>query len=76
MTQKHLKWFALTPLAVFLVVYLVSSLVAGDFYKIPIAAAFLIASAYALTACAKGTVEERISIFSQGAGHKNVLLMI
>lgn len=76
MTQKQHKWFALTPLAVFLVVYLVSSLVAGDFYKIPIAAAFLIASAYALTACAKGTVEERISIFSQGAGHKNVLLMI
>ena len=76
MTQKQHNWFALTPLAVFLVVYLVSSLVAGDFYKIPIAAAFLIASAYALAVCAKGSIEERISIFSQGAGHKNVLLMI
>ena len=76
MTQKQHKWFALTPLAVFLVVYLVSSLVAGDFYKVPIAAAFLMASAYALAFCAKGKIEERISIFSQGAGHKNVLLMI
>ena len=36
---------ALSPLAVFLGIYLVSSLIAKDFYKIPIAAAFLIASA-------------------------------
>lgn len=70
------KWFALTPLVVFLIVYLVSSLVAGDFYKIPIAAAFLLASVYAMGVCLKGKIEERISIFSQGAGHKNVLMMI
>ena len=76
MTQKQNSWFALTPLIVFLIVYLVSSLIAGDFYKIPIAAAFLIASAYAITACLKGKTEDRISTFSHGAGHKNVLLMI
>ena len=70
------KWFALTPLVVFLIVYLVSSLVAGDFYKIPIAAAFLLASVYAMGVCLKGKIEDRISIFSQGAGHKNVLMMI
>ncbi len=74
--KKNNNWFALTPLAVFLVVYLVSSLVAGDFYKVPIAAAFLVSSAYSLAFCAKGKIEERINIFSQGAGHKNVLLMI
>ena len=74
--KKNNNWFALTPLGVFLIVYLVSSLVAGDFYKVPIAAAFLVASAYSLTFCAKGKIEERINIFSQGAGHKNVLLMI
>ena len=49
---------------------------AGDFYKVPIAAAFLIASVYAMALCLKGKIEERVSIFSQGAGHKNVLLMI
>ena len=59
-----------------MVVYLVSSLMAGDFYKIPIAAAFLVASVYAMGVCLKGKIEERVSIFSQGAGHKNVLLMI
>ena len=76
MEKNKNNWFALTPLAVFLIVYLVSSLAAGDFYKIPIAAAFLVASVYAVGVCMKGKIEERISVFSQGAGHKNVLLMI
>ena len=31
---------ALSPLIVFLGIYLISSIVAGDFYKIPIASAF------------------------------------
>ena len=76
MEKKQNKWFALTPLAVFLVVYLVSSLVAGDFYKVPIASAFLLASVYAMAFCLNGKIEERVAVFSQGAGHKNVLLMI
>ncbi len=76
MEKKQNKWFALTPLAVFLVVYLISSLVAGDFYKVPIASAFLLASVYAMAFCLKGKIEERVAVFSQGAGHKNVLLMI
>ncbi len=70
------RWFALSPLAVFLIVYLVSSIVAGDFYAVPIASAFTIASVYAVAVCLKGKLEERVSVFSQGAGHKNVLLMI
>lgn len=70
-------WLALSPLAVFIVVYLVSSVMAGDFYSIPIASAFLIASCYAIaiTPRQKG-IEERIAIFSKGAGDRNVLLMI
>ena len=74
--MREQKWFALSPLVVFLIIYLVSSLVAGDFYAVPIASAFTIASVYAIAACLKGKIEERISVFSQGAGHKNVLLMI
>ena len=70
-------WLALSPLAVFLVVYLVSSILANDFYSIPIASAFLIASCYAI-AITKGDkgMEERLSVFSKGAGDRNVLLMI
>ena len=74
--KRNNNWFALTPLAVFLVVYLVSSLLAGDFYKVPIAAAFLMASIYAIAVCLRGKIEERVKVFSEGAGHKNVLLMI
>ena len=70
-------WLALSPLFVFLAVYLAGSLVAHDFYKVPVAAAFIIASAYALliTRSVPGT-NDKISIFSEGAGNKNVLLMI
>ena len=34
-------WWALSPLAVFLCLYLVTSLLANDFYKVPITVAFL-----------------------------------
>lgn len=69
-------WLALSPLFVFLCIYLVSSVAVGDFYAIPISAAFLIASIYAVLICRGKTLEERISIFSEGAGNRNVLLMI
>lgn len=69
-------WLALSPLLVFLVIYLVSSIIAKDFYKIPISAAFLFASIYGILICKGKTLEERITVFSQGAGNANVLLMI
>lgn len=69
-------WLALSPLLVFLGLYLVSSIIANDFYKIPISAAFLIASIYGIAICKGKSIEQRISIFSEGAGNKNVLLMI
>jgi Na+/H+ antiporter NhaC len=69
-------WLALSPLALFLGLYLVSSVIANDFYKIPISAAFLIASIYAIIITRGKSLEERVSIFSEGAGNKNVLLMI
>lgn len=69
-------WLALSPLIVFLCVYLVSSIAVGDFYAIPISAAFLIASIYAVLICRGKTLEQRIAIFSEGAGNRNVLLMI
>ena len=69
-------WLALSPLIVFLCVYLVSSIIAQDFYKIPISSAFLIASIYAMLITRKKSLEQRIATFSAGAGNSNVLLMI
>lgn len=69
-------WLALSPLLVFLAVYVVSSLVARDFYKVPVTAAFLIASAYALLITPKGTTDSKVAVFSTGAGDRNVLFMV
>lgn len=67
--------FALSPLIVFLCIYLVTSIVMGDFYKMPITVAFLLSSIYAI-AITKGSINKRIEIFSKGAGSKNMMLMI
>ena len=45
-TAKYRGLLALSPLLVFLGVYLASSLIAHDFYRIPVSVAFLIASIY------------------------------
>ena len=73
--RKMNGWLALSPLVLFLCIYLVSSIVADDFYKVPIAAAFLLASAYAVL-ITPGSASDKIDLFSEGAGNRNVLLMI
>lgn len=73
---KTPNFWALTPLILFLALYLGSSIILGDFYKVPIAIAFLIASIYAIATMRKEKLEERIRIFCQGAGNHNIVLMI
>ena len=60
---------------VFIFIYLISSILAKDFYKVPIASAFVLASIYAII-ITPGSISERNGIFSKGAGDHNVLLMI
>jgi Na+/H+ antiporter NhaC len=67
---------ALSPFIVFMIVYLVGSLLAGDFYKLPLTVAFLIASAYAICITPKIPLKERINIFSRGSGNENIMLMV
>jgi Na+/H+ antiporter NhaC len=66
---------ALSPLFVFLILYLAVSIIAQDFYKVPITVAFLVSSVYALLTL-KGTMNERISIFAKGAGSPTMVLML
>ena len=66
---------ALTPILVFLGVYLVTSIIIKDFYKVPVASAFLLASIYAVL-ISREPLRERIGIFSEGAGDSKVLLMV
>lgn len=67
---------ALSPFIVFMIVYLIGSLIAGDFYELPLTVAFLIASAYAIGITPKIRLRERINLFSRGAGDENIMLMI
>ncbi|MBO4985674.1 MAG: Na+/H+ antiporter NhaC family protein [Bacteroides sp.] len=82
MTKPHTSpakpagWLALSPLVVFLCLYLVTSIIVNDFYKVPITVAFLFSSCYALLTTKGLSMEERIQQFSAGAGNKNILLMV
>ncbi len=69
-------WRSLSPLAVFLCLYLITSLLVNDFYKVPITVAFLLSSCYAIAITRGLKLEQRIYQFSVGAGNKNILLMI
>jgi len=71
--QKGL--LALSPLFVFATLYLVTSFVARDFYKVPITVAFMASSVYAI-AITKGKLRRRINVFSRGAGSPEMMLMI
>lgn len=74
MNRKGL--LALTPLLVFLGVYLVTSIVIKDFYKVPVASAFLLASCYAILISCGRPLRERVASFSAGAADSKVLLMV
>ena len=69
-------WLAISPLIVFLAVYLVSSIIAKDFYTVPVSSAFIIASIYAIIITRGKTLQERMTVFSRGAANSNILLMI
>lgn len=74
MNKKGL--IALSPLLVFILLYLVTSIIAGDFYKMPITVAFMISSVYAVIVTGGIPVTKRIDIFSRGAGTSNMMLML
>ena len=61
---------------VFVVLYLVTSIIAGDFYKVPITVAFMAASMYAVLISGGATLHERIDIYSRGAAKGQMMLMI
>lgn len=67
---------ALMPLLVFLCLYLVTSIIVNDFYKVPITVAFLVASVYAVATTKGLSLNDRIIQYSSGAANKNIMMMI
>lgn len=69
-------FIALSPLLVFIVLYLVTSIIARDFYKVPITVAFMISSIFAVAISGNQPLQKRIETFSRGAGTGNLMLML
>jgi Na+/H+ antiporter NhaC len=76
MELKRGNFFALTPLLVFLVVYLCTSLILNDFYKMPILVAFLFSALVGFILFPKFSFHDKIEEFSKGAGDSGIMLMI
>lgn len=78
--QEQLKHqpnpWALIPLLVFLVSYVVISVIAQDFYKMPITVAFGLSSIVAILMSKGGKLAQRIELFCKGAANHNIMLMI
>ncbi|EDS78485.1 Na+/H+ antiporter family protein [Clostridium botulinum C str. Eklund] len=73
-TKRGNGW-ALLPLGVFLVMYLVPSIVTKDFYKMPVSVSFLVAAFVAIAINRKEKISKKIEVFCKGAGNPNIILM-
>lgn len=67
---------ALLPLGVFLILFVGSGIITGDFYKMPALVAFLIAGGVALLFNKKESLETKMNVFCKGAGDTNIILMV
>ena len=67
---------ALLPLVVFLAVYLLTSIMVGDFYKMTIIVAFMISSVIAVAMTGGLSLQKRIDVFIGGAANPNIFFMI
>lgn len=67
---------ALSPIIVFVVLYLVTSIVVGDFYKVPITVAFMLSSIYAIAISGGFPLTKRIETYSRGASTQNMMFML
>ena len=67
---------ALSPLAVMALLFIALSFLMHGFHKVPLLVVFILTSVYGLSTLRGMSFEDRLSVFSEGAGNKNLLLMI
>lgn len=61
---------------VFIVLYLVTSIVARDFNKVPIIVVFMISSIYAIAVTGGLSVQKRVSVYTRGASNDGLINML
>ena len=74
-THSRPNGLALLPFLVFLVFYLGLSLLARDFYKVPMPIAFVVASAAALSLNPGRSLSDKVDIYAAGMGDANIMIM-
>lgn len=67
---------ALSPVALFLLLYVAVSVIIGDFYKIPLAVALVVAAVWSVAVMPQKGLTQRLELFSKAAGHSNIIYMI
>ncbi len=75
MTSKQ-GLLAISPMIVFLTMYVVVSILVGDFYRMPISVAITSAMIWGIIVHPGGTLSHRIELISKAAGSSNILYMI
>ena len=66
---------ALVPFLVFAVFYVGLSSWAGDFYRVPMIVAFIVASAVSVAFGRSGSLERKIETYASGMGELNIMMM-
>lgn len=67
---------ALLPMGVFLVLYLATSIITRDFYKMPVIIALLAACIVAFIMNPKESIDSKLELFCKGAGNLDIIIML
>ena len=78
MSNKRKKGnaLALLPLGVFLILFIGSGIISGDFYKMPTLVAFIISTCVAFLLNRKVDFNTKMEVFCKGGGNKDIILML
>lgn len=68
--------WALSPLLVFFLLYLVISVAVQDFYAVPVTVAFTAAAIWSVAITKGKSITERVDLFSAGVANRNILMMV
>jgi len=67
---------ALIPFVIFILLFIGSGLITGDFYKMPVLVALFVAILFALMMNRKTDFQTKVMQLSKGGGHPNIILMV
>ncbi|MCY6483404.1 Na+/H+ antiporter NhaC family protein [Clostridium aestuarii] len=77
--NKNNSFLGLTPLILFLAIFMSTGIITKSFTNMPVLVAFIVVLAYSLTLNRKGeklSIDEKVDIFSRGGGEPTIILMV